>query len=894
MIRRILVTTIALSTMVLVTNGETSQAALEALPQSPPKVCQDESGRSLTGDLDVLTILDNSSSLSASDPDGKRFDAIEEFLSSYAKTKSSQKKNFGLIKFGGAASQTVPLQDVNEENWQSIVEDVRLKIPNTKKKQEKYTNYVKALELALDVFRSRPAINCKVLIWFTDGIYDTTNDSDDDTSDARELRGSVCSNDGLSAQIQASNVSTFVIYLTPEKNPEKDKDNAERASASKDAMQAITGDEQPSFDETGSATRKPTSECKLGAHLGEVLSAADAGQLLGYLVDLVEVANGGQRIFESDCPFIASEVESVKMPSPYFLDWLSITTWKTSLPQKDNLRIRTKAGEQKFADVFVADTSSGTDKSIHYLPRPEAMSTLSPGWTLVVKDSDDLCIRARARNLEFQIQQKEPREKATVPDDLPVELFEGKLTYFDENLAPLTIKEALGRSQVVGQLSVEYGEILAKDGLLPVQVSVDGAVRLEPIECGLSVDYLRKELHGKRLTSLNGCQVVPSSNMSTLIDASAALSALEKECELGPWQLELNGQPGPLSVELPAGAPDTDVRIGTVELVPNEKKKCSLSDLQIEVQSAEQNLGISLRVSVDLLKRAGPLWPLLALLFIFAAVALSLGLLRLVNVLTARAPKRDDFFGYVTSAEILSGDLGRASIRWSDQSTEFKADPKRLEVARGDDSRTSIGVGEYRFVRQLPRIIRPFEEARLVLQSERSGVFWRANSAKDGLTISFSSALAVIAKGDRAPSQDRGTSVDVVVLVPKRGVNSGFEGVERLVRQRIGDLVPQLVELLKQRESEALKASKEQEAADEAKSRTSKSDLPSSKSGPSSSTQPPIGTPPGKPPTGDLRSPEPPSRGSSSSSQPQSGRTDDARPPTPRGPSGPPPGPPSQ
>lgn len=880
--------------MVLVTNGGTSQAALEALPQSPPKVCQDESGRSLTGDLDVLTMLDNSSSLSGSDPAGKRFDAIDEFLSSYAKTKSSQKKNFGLIKFGGTASQTVPLQDVNEENWQSIVEDVRLKIPNVKKKQEKYTNYVKALELALNVFRSRPAINCKVLIWFTDGIYDTTNDSDDDSSDARELRSSVCSNGGLSAQIQLSNVSTFVIYLTPEKNPEKDRDNAERASASKDAMQAITGDEQPSFDETGSASRKPTSECKLGAHLGEVLSAADAGQLLGYLVDLVEVANGGQRIFESECPFIASEVESVKMPSPYFIDWLSVTTWKTSLPATDDLRIRTKAGERKFEDVFVADASSGSDRSIHYLPRPEAVSTLSPGWTLVVEGAEDLCIRARARNLEFQIQQKEPREKATVPEDLPVELFEGKLTYFDESFTPLTIKEALGRSQVLGQLSVEFGEILAKDGLLPVQVSVNGAVRLEPLNCSLDITYVNKNAKGERLTSLNGCQIVPSSNTLTEVDAGAVLSALETECGIGLWQLELDGKAAPSTVQLAAGASDTDVRIETVSTVPNSKKECSRSDTSIRIVSSGRLLEIPVVFKLKLLRSASPLWPLLALFFIIAAIIVSLGLLRLVNVLTARAPKRDDFFGYVASAEMLSGDLGRASIRWSDQSTEFKADPKRLEVARGDDSRTSIGVGEYRFVRQLPRIMRPFEEARLVLQSERSGVFWRANSAKDGLTISFSSALAVIAKGDRAPSQDRGTSVDVVVLVPKRGVNSGFEGVERLVRQRVGDLAPQLVELLKQREAEALKASKEQEAADEAKSRTSKSAPPSSKSDRSSSMQPLAGAPPGRPLTGDLRSSEPPSRGSSSSSQPQSGRTDEARPPTSRGPSGSPPGPPSQ
>jgi hypothetical protein len=76
-------------------------------------------------------------------------------------------------------------------------------------------------------------------------------------------------------------------------------------------------------------------------------------------------------------------------------------------------------------------------------------------------------------------------------------------------------------------------------------------------------------------------------------------------------------------------------------------------------------------------------------------------------------------------------------------------------------------------------------------------VFWRANPVGDGFGIAFNSALAVIASQNNVPTNDTPVEIQVVALVPRKGINSGYEGVETLVNQRLGDLAPQLFEKLK-------------------------------------------------------------------------------------------------
>ena len=60
-------------------------------PQSAPTVCLDKDGQIKKGEIDVLVLLDNSGSLDTTvkgstptDPNGKRFDALNEFIDSFS------------------------------------------------------------------------------------------------------------------------------------------------------------------------------------------------------------------------------------------------------------------------------------------------------------------------------------------------------------------------------------------------------------------------------------------------------------------------------------------------------------------------------------------------------------------------------------------------------------------------------------------------------------------------------------------------------------------------------------------------------------------------------------------------------------------------------------------
>ena len=77
-------------------------------PQSAPTVCLDQDGQIKKGEIDVLVLLDNSGSLagkSATDPDKKRFEALNEFLFNFVNISSSNVKNLFLIPVGDVGDE---------------------------------------------------------------------------------------------------------------------------------------------------------------------------------------------------------------------------------------------------------------------------------------------------------------------------------------------------------------------------------------------------------------------------------------------------------------------------------------------------------------------------------------------------------------------------------------------------------------------------------------------------------------------------------------------------------------------------------------------------------------------------------------------------------------------
>lgn len=853
-------------------------AAPVARADSPPEVCRGEDGQPKKGDLDVLALLDNSKSLKDSDPEGERFNAIEEFLTSFGKQRFDTKKNFGLIKFGQSASDVIPLQEVTENNSKSIVDEIRAKVPNTYETQEPYTNYIAALELASKQFSSFPESDCKVLIWFTDGVFSINNSSDieDDKRESKKLEKEVCIGDGLASRIQGSRVSTFVVYLPPEP-----KSGFElRTSASQDAMQAITGDGNPSFGSEGPQDRNPSGICELGEHLGEVLAASDASQLIGYLVDLVDVAAGGQPVTESPCPFSLSSLSSLEMPSGYFIDWLSVSTWNDGAPNTENFRVVSGDEEVAFSEVFVADESAGSlERNVRFGVRPGKAEILEPGWKLSISDGEGLCVRAKAKGLNFKISQNDPKIEVISPSSLPEVLFtDDQLSYIGSE-GELSLDDALKSSGVKGQLRIEFGKIFDESEELPASIEIDGLFRVDPRDCELAVSYNNVENDGQTLSSLNSCAVTPSTNMTTTVDATRFVEALEKNCGVGKWSLLKDGvTTSSPKFELDPGTSPVKLAIATENPITRGKKSCDIQGEKILLSSQDVSGGgnisgeIRAKALVDILPGTNPIWWLIATVLTLFVTALSLGLLRAINHFTSKTPSGNDFYGYIVVADLYPGELGRAVVKWRGGARQFSANPQELEPAQGNSTLGYIGVGNYKFERRLPSVFRPFGAARLSLNSASPAVFWRANPVGDGFGIAFNSALAVIASQNNVPTNDTPVEIQVVALVPRKGINSGYEGVETLVNQRLGDLAPQLFEKLKALDTakvaesengESQKSKKSRSKADNAGSETpvtkkvADGSVPSGPPGPSKTAAPQVL----KPASGPASPPSPPGPG---------------------------------
>jgi hypothetical protein len=851
--------------------------------QGPPSVCRDPSGSLKEGELDVLAIFDNSKSLGGgtnqqrgSDEEGRRFDALDEFLSSFAKAKSSRKKNFGLIKFGAVAEEILPMEEVTRENFEDKAKEIREKIED-EQTQEDQTNYVVALERAVQRFRQKSdQSNCKVLIWFTDGVYDRSNSTkpENDKSDASQLEREVCGAENLADQIQQGDINTFVVYLKGDDNASYER----RRNASQNVMQVITGDKEPNFGSNSSLREVSSDVCSMEGrrHLGEVLSARDVSELAGYLVDLVVVADGGKPIVDGDCPIQLNQADSVELPDGHLIEWISVTTWNKS-PDIDSTLLKVKANGQtfNFDEIFTIDADSQeNERSQRFSIKQTEQKLLQSGWSITSTNSNSTCLRAKVRDLTFKVKRSAPQFVPIMPSDLPLSLHDNQIQLIDDQKNQISVDDALkiaGAGRIVsGRMKVDNYSNLEGDvsqDLMPVKILADGKFDISPAGCLLSVEQLDTDIpstKGERLTASEPCRIVPSMNSDTNYDVTQALEDLQSKCPeiSGGWQLLRDSQVIPSAGVITKGSEGFDLSLQSKDPAPRKNVECRNLEAKISFTSTDDGLSeIPIAVNLNLLKPESALWPLLALLLVMFFTLLSLLVLRWVNLLFIRAPSKDLFFGYVANANLVPGDFDRAAIKWLTATREFEIDATKLQTVKGDENRRSISLGEYRFELRIPRLLRPFEHARLVIVDNRPVVFWRANSQRDGFPLSFTSGIGLIAKTVNVPTPDRPNDVDVVVFVPKRGGESGLDGVTSTIRSNLGDLAPQLLERIRQRlaalEEETIKGQ-----ADSTRfSRVDKRDDERSRSGQSTDSAPANRTPNHPPAPPSSRPPMPPNGG---------------------------------
>ena len=377
--------------------GPSSPATRVQAADSTLQVCVDKEGKPLTGDIELMLVMDNSTSLKDSDPDGVRFSQVETLLQTIhdriSISNNPRTVKFSLISFGKGVSVVISRSGawvVSDSN----IGKIRKKVEQAAPGNEGGTDYVKALKKAIEEMEGESE-NCRVIVWFTDGAYFTGNEVD--SEEGGKLRDEVCKEGGISQKLRKFNINLFPLYIEP-KEVKGDR------TASQDVMAHLTGDAS-AFGEEPYMAGEPCDGALL-SQIGEVLDADDVNQLGQYFADLTNIIEGGVPIA---CPTKSESIESKPLPAGRYVSQLSIVRYSKDgkeLEPKD-LRAVQPNGESRSLDEFFAGENG------RYVAKDAALE-LQLGWKIEgeVSAGAEYCIRAFARQgLAVQIKKSEGSRK---------------------------------------------------------------------------------------------------------------------------------------------------------------------------------------------------------------------------------------------------------------------------------------------------------------------------------------------------------------------------------------------------------------------------------------------------------------------------------------------------
>ena len=629
----------------------------------------------------------------------------------------------------------------------------------------------------------------------------------------------------------------------------------ERINASIDAMQVITGDKTPSI-QGGNARSVGGSLCSahfdpVNSHLGEVVSASEAKDLIGYLTDIVNIADGGKSVSKEDCPVQSETLESLPMPSGWFIDWVSVTSWDGDLPSADSLKLEIKFGgdTKPFSDFFDSIDSQDSTNVLRFALKEGKQGDLKPGWIIQSKELGRACLRAKPVDVKFRISGD---QRIPINPSLPPELYAGSALrcFLSDSETPCSSTAGDG---LIGKIKLENGKLFSADETLPVSIEISELPSLTNDRCviGLTGDIQASK---DRLATTT-CGVVPAPEAPVQIIATELLNGLQK-CGLGPWHITVDGVK---TDQILKGTNKVLVGIESDAAPQNKNVECVIENSNLTFTfdpptGATMPEVISV-INFNLIKKTNPLIAILLAAIATAIVSLlSLMLLRAVNMLTSKTVRAQDLFGYETSLELVPGQFQRGELVFpGGSSRSFTADIDQLQQVSGNHNQTSLKFASVNLVRQLPSFFKPFDESRLVLQSKAKAVFWKANRDGDGLNMAFSKAVILSTTDSQLPTADRSAKVLISLLVPKRGFGAGIEGVQQLVRERGDELAAALfIQMNSVQKDSSTKEVKSKSVSDEpSKPKVNDREVPSA----------PPAEPmarPANPPTGKSTPPQPP------------------------------------
>lgn len=790
---------------------------LSLIDEKKLEICDDGNGQQKNGDVDVLLLLDNSKSLNAtnnpSDPENKRYEAISLLLKALGDLTISESAdgealqlNFGLLSFGTNAKTLISLTELTSANAESLGRQVESEVPPILDKQESTTNYIPALATALDEFSQRPSENCKILIWFTDGQFESReiNRSDPDKASKRkdqaeELKSKVCGVDGFAERVRQLGINTFALVLQPTKPDE-------RLEASYGAMQAITGASTSMLpiqvqygiddyeDMCGDIGTTPL--------LGEVFLAEEA-ESIARLVGLIDPRGNGPSI--GSCPADLEELEAQKMPAARHLKELTFVgrNAPTKLEDLDRAEIIDSLGIPHPLNEFLTPTSESGYRKV-FVFNKKAEEKLDQGWTIKIDQGvEGWCVFVREHKFEVKF--------GGPTDDYPITQVSnaGKLNQSDlENLEFQRVSDQVFLSDI-SEARAEVGEVRAflsidPTGLLFPEPGVEIDVQQQSvptISCELfSIKEIGDIRESRRISS--ACEIDTSeTNLSTVTGRIASASSLaDKDCNAKLFFAKPNSS-GEVSVdselteqiELPKGKSQVVV----VLKAQGDSATCVTDSSEVQFifnVPGQGEVKITRPIHIDLLWKKIPspivVW-ILVFLAVLAAIILNLLLLREIKKRTSKLPQ-EKLFAYELPITLQLNEKGGVDARnWDgsdigshsfavDKQITLKIAKSRLSAKLDKGSRSELNV-------DLPNIFRPFKPAVLVLKSSSKVLYWPSVDFGEGLSSQTRLALIV-----HSP-QKVGDVVNatVTMLIPSTGRDK-----QALIRELLTSQLSQVVRVV--------------------------------------------------------------------------------------------------
>ena len=767
---------------------------LSLIEEKKLEICLDSNGQQKSGDVDVLLLLDNSKSLNAtnnpSDPENKRYEAISLLLKALGDLTISEsadgealKLNFGLLSFGTNAKTLISLTELTSANAESLGRQVENEVPPILDKQESTTNYIPALATALDEFSQRPSENCKILIWFTDGQFESKEISRSDTdkaekrrSQAEELKSKICGANGFAEQVRQLEINTFALVLQPTKPDE-------RLQASYGAMQAITGASVLPIgvqmgigeyaDMCGDLVSTP--------HLGEVFLADDAPSI-ARLVGLINPSDGGNGTPVVKCP-AGVDAELPKMPAARHLKELTFVALNspTKLDDLKRAEMIDSLGISHPLNEYLVSKSELGFKKVFVFNR-EAEDNLDQGWTIKIdQGAEGWCVFAKEH--EFEVKFGGPT------DDYPITQVSnaGKLNQSDlENLEFQRVSDQVFLSDI-SEARAEVGEVRAflsidPTGLLFPEPGVEIDVQQQSvptISCELfSIKEIGDIRESRRISS--ACEIDTSeTNLSTVTGRIASASSLaDKDCNAKLFFAKPNSS-GEVSVdnELTDQIELSKGKSQVVVVLEAQGDSATCVTDSSEVQfifnvPGQGEVKITRPIHIDLLWKKIPspivVW-ILVFLAVLAAIILNLLLLREIKKRTSKLPKAK-LFAYEVAVSLNIDSNGGVSAKHADGSnlSDHKyAIEKLISISPSASRRAGklLSGSRSEIAVRLPRLWRPFDPAVITLKSNKKVYYWPVFDRGQGLSPQTRSALII-----HTPKKETDqTSAIVTLLIPSSG-----------------------------------------------------------------------------------------------------------------------------